>query len=98
MKQFTIENSLLANKEAWLASNREAIHSRTAFLRELPQGIVYSKPHSMHQLRLERQQDQLQMYFLGEESTEVLSRINVHDPLVLCHRWNLGSVESRILA
>ena len=37
----------------------------------------------MHQLRVARRGDQLQLFFLGDDSHEVLSRMDVHDPLNL---------------
>lgn len=72
-----------AHYDQWFEENYKAIQSRTAFLADLPQGVVNHRPKSMHQLRVERREDQLQLYFYGSDSAEVQSRMNVHNPLDL---------------
>ncbi len=69
--------------EDWFLANHQRLLSRTSFQRDLKQGIVHTRPKSMHQLRVERRGDQVQLYFYGTDSREVLSRMDVRDPLNL---------------
>lgn len=57
--------------------------ARIAQLRSLPQGVVHQRPMSLHKLRVVMQGEQLQLRFYGADSPEIISRLNVSNPLEL---------------
>ncbi|MGF1583154.1 MAG: fused MFS/spermidine synthase [Gemmataceae bacterium] len=78
--------------EDWFILNRQRIEARTRFQADFKQGVVHERPKSMHQLRVERRADQLQLFFYGPDSREVLSRMDVHDPLNLVSPYTQAMV------
>jgi spermidine synthase len=70
-------------QDQWFDENVKAIQSRTAFLADLPEGVVHRRAKSVHQLRVERRGDQLQLFFYGSDSAEVMSRMDIRNPLNL---------------
>jgi spermidine synthase len=72
----------------WYSSNRAAIESRVAFLRDLREGVVYDGPGAGHRIRVLKQGDRLELHFYGGEVTnqasEVISDLEYDRPL---HLW-----------
>jgi spermidine synthase len=77
------KNYFKTDKTSWQKQNLIDLKNRTAFQSKLPQGIILNKPDSQRQLSVQRKGDQLQLFFYGTNNTEVMSRMDVSDPLNL---------------
>jgi spermidine synthase len=72
----------------WFATNRAAIEARLAFLRDLPDGVLYDQPGDVHNVRVCKAGTCLELHFYGgevtDEEAEVVSDLDFARPL---HLW-----------
>ena len=72
----------------WFATNRAAIEGRLAFLRDLPDGVLYDQPGDRHHVRVCKAGTGLELHFydgeVTDEEAEVVSDLDFARPL---HLW-----------
>src|SRR5689334_8137581 len=72
-----------SDHENWLNNNEQSLLRRLQWLRQQPNGDIYSKASALHDIVVHKTGSQLQLLFRDPTASDVMSRLDLNDPLRL---------------